>query len=216
MRKHRLIFLDIDGVMNSNRYYTSHTMEEIGQMRDEYGDGFDPESREWMNRLITESGADVVISSVLKGQGLKKMQAMWENRGMAGNVVGITADLFLARDRNMSVPRGLEIKEYYERVHKFRHRTYDAPFLDEMRKESTLESYVIIDDDQDMLYEQRHSFVWCDPLQGFTEKEYECALKMLVPPKKTKVAACPCDDPETHDEPWCFGCYLKSGCCRPR
>lgn len=216
MRKRRLIFLDIDGVMNSNRYYTSMKAEEVWARHDEYGDGFDETSAKFMNMLIDESGADVVISSTWKGQGLDKMRAMWKKRGMSGNVVGITPDIVLRRNYDVSVPRGLEIKEYYQTVHKFRHRTYDAPFLDEMRKESDLESYVIIDDDQDMLYEQRHNFVWCDPLEGFGEKEYRCAVGILVPKDTTGTVKCPCDDPETSNEPWCFGCYLKSGCCREK
>lgn len=206
-----LYFVDIDGVMNSNRYYTSRTAKQISKDRDEYGDGFDPVSKKWMNRLIGETGGSVVISSVLRGQGLDAMRCMWKSRGMSGEVLGVTPYLRLHGDNPVSVPRGLEIKMYYETVHKFMHRTYDAPFLDEIRKECDLLTYVIFDDDQDMLYEQRDNFVWCYPLYGFGEKEYKKALAIVNDAKNNNAgdSKCPCDNPAERTEPWCIGCELK-------
>lgn len=180
MRK-KVIYLDIDGVMNSQRFYTQFSMEEISALHDKYGDGFDSTSKHYINALIEEFAADVVISSVWRHSGLEVMKQMWKDRGMSGEVTGITPDVHFGKNSGThgSVPRGFEISEYNYEVYGFKHWGYDAPFVQEAKAKCTLHSYVIIDDDQDMLYDQRSNFVKCDPLYGFTETEYNKSRRIL-------------------------------------
>lgn len=184
--KIKIIFLDVDGVMNSERYYLKHTAGELLRRRDTHGDDFDDLSRDLLNELIDRTGAKVVVSASMRSHGLKSMRHMWKKRGMRGEIEGITPYIHTPSgtvEYTNSLPRGLEIQWYYENVHGFKHRPYDrsryAPFELEMEERCTLSNYVCLDDDQDFLYEQRDNFVWCDPKNGFTRKHFNRALKIL-------------------------------------
>lgn len=144
----KIIFLDIDGVLNV-----------IPQGHDEFGGIFHPQFEENLKKIIEETGAKIVISSSWRQNGLEEMKAMWKKRGLAGEVIDTTPSLYLMKGGcikfhnnkleqhptprviGYSIPRGCEI-EYW---------------LNENKKE--VEAYVIIDDDNDMLYNQRRNFV---------------------------------------------------------
>ncbi len=186
IKKCKLIFLDISGVMNSSRLYKQHSVEELENMRDKYGDAFDPLSMDLINKLISKTGADVVIVSESKDEGREWAKAFWEKREMYGDVVGTTPHLsFTAKGSRaqVRVPRGVEIQWYYETYHNFRY--YDSSWVNNinyantLKDKSTLESYVIINDDSDILFEQRGNFVKCDKTLGFTLKEYRKAFRIL-------------------------------------
>lgn len=182
-KKISIIFLDIDGVMNSQRFYTKYTPKELLSIRDEWGDAFDPESKKLLNKLIDETGAKVVIISTWRSSGLEDMQRMWEARGMNGEVVGITPHIGIARSHNkynVSVPRGIEVKWYYENRHNFHHWTFEAPFVDAVKRKCTLKSYLILDDDSDFLLEQGDNIVLCKSTgNGFYNDEYYKSLAIL-------------------------------------
>jgi HAD domain in Swiss Army Knife RNA repair proteins len=197
--KIKIIFLDIDGVMNSQRFYTNSIK---GNRRDEYGDLFDPLSASLLNKLIKETGAKIVISSTWRHAGLKKMQSMWIDRKMEGEVIAITPDFRgsltddgqskrfgehmnrlinnKSNDHGVSIPRGCEIEWYYEFKHNFKHWQWEGDYVREFKSRCTLDTYVILDDDSDMLYSQRNNFVHCSNLEGFTQPEYEQAYKILM------------------------------------
>ncbi len=185
IKKSRLIFLDITGVMHSSRLYKQHTVEELENMRDEFGDAFDPLSSSLINKLISKTRADIVIMSESKDEGREWAKNFWESRNMYGDVVGTTPHLtFTAKGSRAQarVPRGTEIQWYLENYHNFRY--YDTSwnsieYVNSLKEKSTIDSYVIINDDNDMLYEQRSNFVKCDNAIGFTQKEYRKALRIL-------------------------------------
>ena len=56
----KVIFLDIDGVLNTNNWYTQKGRNAI---KDKYGYTFDPKSVANLKRIVEETGADIVISS---------------------------------------------------------------------------------------------------------------------------------------------------------
>lgn len=129
----KVIFLDIDGVLNV-----------YCEGRDKYGCLFHKHFEDNLRCVIEETGAKIVISSTWRMSGLKVMQAMWEYRGLAGEVIGVTpmcADLDDDLAFSERCERGNEIKEWI-----------DGCGFD-------IESYVIIDDDNDMLPEQQSVFV---------------------------------------------------------
>lgn len=76
----------------------------------------------------------------------------------AYRIVGVTDSL---RTSNRHVPRGEEIKKWLD---------------DNKRKWS---SYVILDDDLDMLEDQQSYFVNTDPLDGLSEADVERAIEIL-------------------------------------
>ena len=75
----RIIFLDIDGVLNV-----------YPQGRDKYGSTFHTHFEDNLHELIEKTGAEIVISSTWRYSGLKVMQNMWRDRGLAGKVIDIT------------------------------------------------------------------------------------------------------------------------------
>jgi len=134
MEKIKIIFLDIDGVLNV-----------YGRERDRFGQIFHQPYVDNLKRIIDETGAKIVISSTWRFAGLQVMKELWEERNLPGEVISITIDCY------QYVGEGKE--EFYDRVERG-HEIQD--WLD---GRTDIESYVIIDDDNDFLPHQRGNFV---------------------------------------------------------
>ena len=83
----KVIFLDIDGVLNTGWWYTQM---DKNTPKDKYGYAFDPNSVANLKKIIDETGADIVISSSWKSFGLSELEEMWQDRGLPGKLIGIT------------------------------------------------------------------------------------------------------------------------------
>jgi len=130
----KIIFLDIDGVLNV--YSHDH---------DRFGSQFHAHLVDNLRNIIDSTGAKIVISSTWRFDGLDRMKEMWDVRGLPGEVIDITVDC------NDLVNSGMfEFYEQVERGHEIQH------WLD---NHSGIESYVILDDDNDMLTSQRDNFI---------------------------------------------------------
>lgn len=103
----KVIFLDIDGVLNSGDFmWISHSLRRIQQTkagipfkypnkssqptRDEFGNLFDPRCVLCLKTIIEATDAKIVISSTWRKAGLTQMQKLWEYRNLPGEVIGIT------------------------------------------------------------------------------------------------------------------------------
>jgi len=180
----KLIFLDIDGVLNCENAYRSGECKyqewiwEDGT-KDHY-QRFCVKSKELLNKLIDETGAKIVISSTWRHSGIEFMRKVWELEEMHGEIIGITPSL---RSNAMSIPRGMEIQYFLENDMKFHHINWSEEEQQKRIDESGIENYIIIDDDSDMLYGQRNHFVHVLPSprnrDGFNEKYFEEALTKL-------------------------------------
>ena len=76
----KVIFLDIDGVVNSldNMWAAGRIEYHNGPFdRDKYGHIFDERCVRWLRLILQETKSQIVISSSWKDSGLKVMQAMW-------------------------------------------------------------------------------------------------------------------------------------------
>ena len=162
----RIIFLDIDGVLNTERW---HSQAIRGELKDEYGYRFDPIAVENLSRIIEETGAAIVISSSWKCMGLATMQKMWKDRQLPGKVIDITpnsvSDEFLLNvdlnDMDLLSIRGQEIKDWL------------------IVKGGSDCKYVIFDDMNDVLQEQEAHFVWVAPAVGITKGNVAQAIRIL-------------------------------------
>lgn len=189
----KIIFLDIDGVLNHENFYKNYDYIKRSKLRDklndEWGEPFCPNSTYWINKLIKETNAEIVISSSkrhIEGN-LDYMNKMWKNRGFEGKIIGITPFLSFKQDLcNRSVSRGEEILEWFDRFTTFRHSFWSKEEQDKIIQFSGISNYLIIDDDSDMLYNQRNHFIHVFPSpshkSGFNSLYYRKALKVL---KKT-------------------------------
>jgi hypothetical protein len=146
-----LIFLDIDGVLNSNAYLSARPM--LAE-RDETL--IDPDAVKLLDRLIRASGAALVISSTWRLE-----------------LDVATIGKILAR---RGLRRGIPISRTPERPGRPRGEEITA-FL---RKEGDRPPYVILDDDSDMPGHGRH-LVQTDPRYGLLPGDVDRALAILKP-----------------------------------
>ena len=171
----KVIFLDIDGVINSgdnmralHRLKVNHG---IGDSFDLYGQLFDDRCVNYLDLIVRETGAKIVISSTWRRGGLLKMQRMWDARGLPGEVIDITPQSacseMVERYYQPGADRGYEIQQW----------------LDEHPE---VEAYVILDDDSDMLHHQ--PFVKCGNYYGINFDVMKEAIAILNKPKETDAA----------------------------
>ena len=144
----KVIFLDIDGVINSEDY----TIYRYYGKKFDLDEFIDERPVTLLNYIIKKTGAKVVLSSSWRCDVPETLERLKK--------AGFQYDLFDITPYLGSRHRGSEIQVWidnYEKDHEL------------------LESYVILDDDNDMLPEQEENFVQCDFMHGLTSKEvYRC------------------------------------------
>lgn len=180
----KIIFLDVDGVLNCEDAYRSGECQyqewicEGGS--NHHYQRFCSWSKNLLNKLIDETGAKIVISSTWRHSGIDFMRKVWEMEQMSGEIIGITPSI---NAKEISIPRGLEIKYFLNEDLGFRHINWSEDEQREYMKNSGIDNYIIIDDDSDMLYGQRNHFVHVLPsprnTQGFNEYYYNQAIQIL-------------------------------------
>lgn len=180
----KVIFLDIDGVLNCENAYRSGECQyqewiwEDGR-KDHY-QRFCSWSKELLNKLILQTGSKIVISSTWRHSGIHFMRKVWELEQMEGEIIGITPSM---RAKGFDIPRGMEIKYYLENDLNFRNINWCRDTQKEYMVKSGIDNYIIIDDDSDMLYGQRNHFVHVLPSprnkDGFNENYFNEALEKL-------------------------------------
>ncbi len=153
----KVIFLDFDGVIST---YKS-------------GWNLDSDKMNLVKKIVDETGAKIVISSSWRQNTLEDTLELVT--GASGHykgtpllvsdvVIGITKRMFSrsynGEARDMGVPRGVEIAEY-------------------LTEHSDITNYVILDDDSDMLLEQKDHFIQTDSYLGINEDDVEQAIKIL-------------------------------------
>lgn len=174
----KVIFLDIDGVLNSLDNMRAMTLmwkhnELIYKSRDEFGHLFDERCVLWLKYIVARTNAKIVISSTWRSKGLQEMQMLFKARGISCEIIGCTPTVVdnyivnLYAATNNEADRGYEIAQWiYEH-------------------EQTLESYCIIDDDSDMISSQMKYFVKTESDVGLNLKAANQAIAILNEGKNT-------------------------------
>lgn len=177
----KVIFLDIDGVLNVevfiNAFWECCRLMKLARpeaaalrlemMQDEYGNLFCPTATRNLAWLIEATGAKIVISSTWRLNGLHVMQSMWKHRGLPGEVIDVTPRIVMAREDKQ---REATFAERTERGFEIDHWLKNHP---------EVESFVIFDDDNDMLDGQKQRFIQTDERYGITFKDVENAINIL-------------------------------------
>lgn len=98
MYKHKIIFLDFDGVMDTALQLPmveDLRKEERKEIKtDKYGILFDEEPVKNLGKIIAATHADIVVHSSWKiGMNVEYLQEMWEVRKLPGKVIDKTPDI---------------------------------------------------------------------------------------------------------------------------
>ena len=171
----KIIFLDIDGVLNSEKWYKERFDKNLYPNLEGYPlCEFDPLAIEQLNVLTDKTNAKIVISSTWRiGRTIDELKNIFNKVGIKGEIIGVTPHLTF--NDGWGVDRGNEIKRWID-LNCI--RWWDKMFS-EKDKDIILESYVILDDDGDMLLEQKDNFVKTSWGDGFTALHTRKAIKIL-------------------------------------
>lgn len=162
---YKIVFLDIDGVLNSDKFYRRRGEPDF-KSEDEPPyplSEFDPESVGLLNKIINETNASIVVSSSWRiGRSIEELKELFNSVGIEGEIIGKTPSS-LPRSKYGETVRGDEIKLWLS--------IFEGSFNTENFKNKGTVNYVILDDDNDMLPEQRDNFFRTDFMLGLTEEK---------------------------------------------
>lgn len=192
-KKIKLVFVDVDGVINSSRTVTvvggyPFPMTKAGKDGQVFedpplrlGDAIDKVAVGLIAKAVYENNAYIVWSTSWRiGLGLQGCKEM-------GEIFGFGSERILGRTFSLSGPdsrRGTEIRHFMwclesKAVGCSPKNLIDQGYLDEKlarqidpNLDFEVEHYAIIDDNSDMLPEQKPFFVQTNPDNGFSYRNY--------------------------------------------
>lgn len=149
----KYIFLDFDGVLNTEQYQAQLAIE--GKpTKDEYGSVFDPKVVARLSEIVEATKAEInVISSWGEVLGKDKIIEMWEKRGMPGEV----RTVFIPDEKCNS----------------------KAQWIEGCLDRKIFLPYVILDDESVFLPEQEKYFIKINSVTGISKENTECAIDIL-------------------------------------
>lgn len=157
----KIIFLDFDGVLNSDEYFESSTYWNDYHAIGASYTKLDPSRIDLLNKLVKKSEAKVVVSSAWRiGNDIEELNFILKNRGAKFEIVDRTPIRAYDPGSLSAPPRGTEIQEYINSI-------CIKP-----------EGIVILDDYADMVHLVPY-LVQTDSRTGLTEKDVTRALKIL-------------------------------------
>lgn len=183
----KIIFLDIDGVLNHENWYKKRQQLKNGLDQKEWSEHypfyeFDPESVERLNKIIDQTGALVVVSSTWRhGRRVEDLQEILDRVGFTGKVIDTTPSLNARigqESAGYTVPRGCEI-DWWLKSKKFQRINWSKEKQLEYLEKSEVKNYIILDDDSDMLYNQREHFVQTTWKDGLNDKHADKCIEIL-------------------------------------
>lgn len=162
--RNKIIFLDIDGVLNTFDEPEKETWEEEHT--------FNQESLQLLKSLVELTGAKIVISSTWRLHG-KRKDRLWYKMEEQLNEVGL--EIYDVTPPSFDFDEPVFIEGYgwckwSMRGHEIEKWLNNNPLV---------ESFVILDDDTDMVHLMPHLVQTCT-IHGFQPEHYEKALKMLT------------------------------------
>ena len=153
----KIVFLDIDGVLNHEAWYNKTKGKE--------GD-IDPHCIELLNQL---EGAEIVVSSSWGEDGGRTEKAL-QDKGLKLPIIGFTKKWHYQYEW---VCRGNEIEAWLISAFNDKCSRYRGKWGNEDYE------YVILDDDADMLLEQADNFIQIDRWVGITQADIDKAKQIL-------------------------------------
>jgi hypothetical protein len=171
MKKRKIIFLDIDGVLNHEQWFCwrYYNIKNGTNLKDFYIDNgstsreafllsmIDERSVANLNYIIKETGADIVLSSSWRSNNADdniETNKILKHKGLIKEFFDVTP--------YCGMRRGAEIEQWLKQ-----------------QNDIDVINYVILDDDTDMLDSQKDNFVNTDAFVGLTWHDAEKAIEIL-------------------------------------
>jgi len=182
----KVIFLDIDGVLNSNDWYVYRrdnvAMDSVNSQYPFYE--FDPRAIVRLNRIIEKTEAKIVVSSSWRsGETIESLQKLLNSVGVIGEVIGLTPHLWSNKPYEgmdgYRMPRGCEIDWWLDNHGDFQRINWSKEEQIKYVGEAKVKNYIILDDDSDMLYGQREHFIKTPHMTGLTDELANKAIEIL-------------------------------------
>ena len=164
----KYIFLDIDGVISS-----------LKSIENCFG-GLTKECQDNLGEILSLTKAKIILTSSWRLNTIEETQEFMKNKGFlfCEEIVGVTIRAYKYINKeskiHLSIPRGVEIKQWID-THIHSNNGKDCHY----KKIGRDFNYVILDDDSDMLLEQKDYFIQCDSNEGLTKKECLIAVTIL-------------------------------------
>lgn len=173
----KVLFLDIDGVLNSDNWFGYRLYCIKNNMYDRVLNFIDTNDENTehkltmiddraianLNRIVEETGCKVVLSSSWRSSQESEnvfTQYILKLKGFKYELYDVTPRLW---HKEFGTQRGEEIHSW----------------INKESEKNEIESYVILDDDSDMLPEQMNNFIHVDSNIGLTDKDVFTAIKIL-------------------------------------
>lgn len=157
----KVIFLDIDGVLNHEDYY-KWRYEEITVNHKQFSypySEFSPDSIKQLNRILKETDAEIILSSSWRFDDFDYLNNLFKELGIEKPIVDVTPSLYNVF--NSSLCRGKEIDKF-------------------LSEHPDIDRYVILDDDSDMEPHQFDYFVKTNAYKdGLNEERANKAIEIL-------------------------------------
>lgn len=177
--KSKLIFLDMDGVMNNERSFRARTdFSDLAVV--------DPACVANLNDLLTRSGAELVLSSTWRIDrifGPEKTREKLLEKGLleSKQFIGVTEESSFWKNKKFEIVGSRLFGEFQRKFSlRFNERTLEiSEFLEGFKLGGNeVESFVIIDDMENFHPLERHH-VHTSMDEGLTKADVEKALKIL-------------------------------------
>ena len=161
--KGSILFLDIDGVLNSETHASSYTEDEWENLT-YFEKHIDNKAIQIINHICDKTKAQVVISSTWRcGRGIEQLQNILNFRGATFKVIDKTPEYDISY-------RGYEIDAW---ISKNRSKDKDGNYFE-------FTNYAILDDDiGDMLIKQKDNIFKINRLTGITRKDADRIVEFL-------------------------------------
>jgi hypothetical protein len=157
--KIKVIFLDIDGVLNHDKWYTSDTYKNMYQNENNELD-LDPICVERINNICHKTNAKIVISSNWRISWYGTILRLTRGGLKEQYIIDKTPERMWVNIPNFDRSRGAEINDWLE-------------------QHNECENYIILDDRTDFKKEQLYHFIKINPNIGLTDEQMIKAIDML-------------------------------------
>jgi hypothetical protein len=156
----KIIFLDIDGVLNHDQWYISKEYQTLYQNEDNELD-IDPKCAERINKICEQTGAKIVISSDWRISWYGTLMRLQRGGINTEYIIDKTPELLWIDIPGFDKSRGSEIETWVN-------------FNMDINQ-----NYVIIDDRTDFKPSQQEHFIHINPHCGITDEDMNKAINIL-------------------------------------